>query len=100
MTSLTVEQLQKWYRKQLAKKSSDFVKHAERSYKVVERALQDVEDLSKAFEDEDIEDLDGIATRFALKVREIVKDFYIDNEITYENTESMQSEIQRFIQEL
>lgn len=100
MNKLTVEQLQKWYRKQLSKKSSDFVKHAERSYKVVERALQDVEELSKAFEDEDAEDLDGIASRFALKVREIVKDFYIDKEITYENTESMQSEIQRFIQEL
>jgi len=100
MTSLNVEQLQKWYRKQLAKKSSDFLKHADRSYKVVERALQDVEDLSKAFDDEDIEDVDGIASRFAMKVKEIVGDFYVDKEITYENTEAMQSEIQRFIQEL
>jgi len=100
MTKLNVDQLQKWYRKQLQKKSSDFLKHAERSYKVVERALQDIEELSKAFEDDDIEDLDGIASRFALKVKEIVKDFYVDKEITYENTESMQSEIQRFIQEL
>ena len=100
MTKLNVDQLQKWYRKQLQKKSSDFLKLAERSYKVVERALQDIEDLSKAFEDDDIEDLDGIASRFALKVKEIVKDFYVDKEITYENTESMQSEIQRFIQEL
>lgn len=100
MTKLNVEQLQKWYRKQLAKKSSDFVKHAERSYKVVERALQDVEELSKAFQDEDIEDLDGIASRFAMKVKEIVADFYVNKEITYENTETMQSEIQRFIQEL
>jgi len=100
MTKLNVDQLQKWYRKQLQKKSSDFLKLAERSYKVVERALQDIEELSKAFEDDDIEDLDGIASRFALKVKEIVKDFYVDKEITYENTESMQSEIQRFIQEL
>ena len=100
MTKLNVDQLQKWYRKQLQKKSSDFLKLAERSYKVVERALQDIEELSKAFEDDEIEDLDGIASRFALKVKEIVKDFYVDKEITYENTESMQSEIQRFIQEL
>ncbi len=100
MTKLNVEQLQKWYRKQLQKKSSDFLKLAERSYKVVERALQDIEELSKAFEDDEIDDLDGIASRFALKVKEIVKDFYVDKEITYENTESMQSEIQRFIQEL
>ncbi|MCK5389546.1 MAG: hypothetical protein KAJ36_03605, partial [Candidatus Thorarchaeota archaeon] len=100
MTKLNVEQLQKWYRKQLQKKSSDFLKLAERSYKVVERALQDIEELSKAFEDDEIEDLDGIASRFALKVKEIVKDFYVDKEITYENTESMQGEIQRFIQEL
>ncbi len=100
MTNLNVEQLQKWYRKQLKNKSSDFLKHAERSYKIVERALQDIEELSKAFEDDDIEDVDGIASRFALKVKEIVKDFYVDKEITYETTEAMQSEIQRFIQEL
>ncbi len=100
MTNLNVDQLQKWYRKQLQKKSSDFLKLAERSYKVVERALQDIEELSKAFEDDDIDDVDGIASRFALKVKDIVKDFYVDKEITYENTEAMQSEIQRFIQEL
>ena len=41
MTTLTVEQLQKWYKKQLQKKSSDFIKQAERSYKVVERTLKD-----------------------------------------------------------
>ena len=100
MTNLNVDQLQKWYRKQLQKKSSDFLKLAERSYKIVEGALQDIEELSKAFEDDDIDDLDGIASRFALKVKEIVKDFYVDKEITYENTEAMQGEIQRFIQEL
>ena len=100
MTNLNVDQLQKWYRKQLQKKSSDFLKLAERSYKIVERALQDIEELSKAFEDDEIDDLDGIASRFALKVKEIVKDFYVDKEITYETTEAMQSEIQRFIQEL
>ncbi len=100
MTNLTVEQLQKWYRNQLKKKSADFLKQAERSYKIVERALQDVEEMAKAFDDEEIEDTDGIASRFALKVKEIVSDFYVDNEITYEGTEAMQSEIQRFIQEL
>jgi hypothetical protein len=100
MTNLNVEQLQKWYRKQLKKKSSDFIKQAEKSYKIVERALQDVEEMAKAFEEEDIEETDGIASRFAMKVKEIVDDFYVGKEITYEGTELMQSEIQRFIQEL
>ena len=68
MTNLNVEQLQKWYRKQLQKKSGEFIKHAERSYKIVERALQDVEELVKAFDDEEVEEIDGIASRFALKV--------------------------------
>jgi hypothetical protein len=35
-----------------------------------------------------------------LKIGEIVSDFYVDKDITYENTEAMQSEIQHFIQEL
>ena len=100
MTNLNVEQLQKWYRKQLQKKSVEFIKQAERSYKIVERALQDVEELVKAFTDEEIEDTDGIASRFALKVKEIVDNFYVDKHITYEGTEIMQGEIQRFIQEL
>ncbi|MGY5859911.1 MAG: hypothetical protein RTU63_11130 [Candidatus Thorarchaeota archaeon] len=100
MTNLNVEQLQKWYQKQLQKKSGEFIKQAERSYKIVERALQDVEELAKAFEDEEIEDTDGIAARFALKVKEIVDNFYVDKNITYEGTEIMQGEIQRFIQDL
>jgi len=100
MTSLTVEQLQKWYRKQLKNKSSEFLKQVEKSYKIVEGALQDVEALAKAFEEEEMDETDGIATRFALKVKEIVDDFYVDKEITYEGTEKMQGEIQRFIQEL
>ncbi len=100
MTSLTVEQLQKWYRKQLKNNSSEFLKQAEKSYKVVEGALQDVEELAKIFEEEEIDETDGIASRFALKVKEIVDDFYVDKEITYEGTEKMQGEIQRFIQEL
>ncbi|MBE0527443.1 MAG: hypothetical protein IH631_10910, partial [Candidatus Thorarchaeota archaeon] len=100
MTNLNVEQLQKWYRKQLQKKSVEFLKQAERSYKIVERALQDVGELVKAFKDEEIEDTDGIAARFALKVKEIVDNFNVDKNITYEGTEIMQGEIQRFIQEL
>jgi hypothetical protein len=104
MTDLTVEQLQKWYRKQLRNKSKDFIKQAERSYKIVETALKDIEELSKEFkEEEDIEDnIDsgGIASRFALKIGEIVNDFYVDKDITYESTEDMQREIQHFIQEL
>ncbi|MGD9397347.1 MAG: hypothetical protein PVJ05_13020, partial [Candidatus Thorarchaeota archaeon] len=102
MTKLNVEQLQKWYRKQLRKKSKDFIKQAEKSYKIVETALKDIEELSKAFQEEEDEELEsgGIAARFALKIGEIVSDFYVDKDITYENTEAMQSEIQHFIQEL
>jgi hypothetical protein len=100
MTNLNVEQLQKWYRKQLKKKSADFLKQAERSYKIVERTLQDVEELTKEFEEEDVDEVDGIASRFAMKVKEIVDNFYVHKEITYEGTEIMQGEIQRFIQEL
>jgi hypothetical protein len=102
MTSLNVEQLQKWYRKQLRKQSKDFIKQAEKSYKIVETALKDIEGLSKQFKDEEDEELEsgGIAARFAFKIGEIVSDFYVDKDITYENTEAMQGEIQHFIQEL
>ena len=102
MTNLNVEQLQKWYRKQLRKQSKDFIKQAEKSYKIVETALKDIEQLTKEFKDEEDEELESgsIASRFALKIGEIVSDFYVDKEITYENTEAMQGEIQRFIQEL
>jgi len=102
MTNLNVEQLQKWYRKQLRNKSKDFIKQAEKSYRIVETALKDIEKLSKEFKDEEDEELESgsIAARFAQKIGEIVSDFYVDQEITYENTEAMQNEIQRFIQEL
>ena len=102
MTSLSVEQLQKWYRKQLRKQSKDFIKQAERSYRIVETALKDIQEVSQQFKEEEDEELEsgGIAARFALKINEIVSDFYVDKDITYENTEAMQSEIQHFIQEL
>ena len=102
MTNLNVEQLEKWYRKQLRDKSKDFIKQAEKSYRIVETALKDIEEVSQQFKEEEEEELEsgGIAARFALKVGEIVSDFYVDKDITYENTEAMQSEIQHFIQEL
>ncbi len=102
MTNLNVEQLEKWYKKQLGNKSKDFIKQAEKSYRIVETTLKDIEQLSKEFKDEEDEDLESgsIATRFAQKVDEIVSDFYVGKDITYENTEAMQAEIQRFIQEL
>jgi hypothetical protein len=102
MTNLNVEQLQKWYRKQLKNKSKDFIKQAEKSYKIVETVLKDIQELSREFKEEDDEEFEsgGIAARFALKIGEIVSDFYVGQEITYENTEAMQSEIQHFIQEL
>ena len=102
MTNLNVEQLQKWYRKQLKNQSKDFIKQAEKSYRIVETALKDIEEVSRQFKDEEDEELEsgGIAARFALKINEIVSGFYVDKDITYENTEAMQSEIQHFIQEL
>jgi hypothetical protein len=103
MTTLTVEQLEKWYRKQLGKKSKDFRKKAERSYKIVERSLKDIQEISATFKDA-TEDEEGeqisIATRFAMKIDDIANDFYVEKEITYESTEGLQQEIQRFIQEL
>ncbi len=101
MTNLTVEQLQKWYRNQLKKSSKDFLKQAERSYKIVESALKDIEELVREFEDEEADEQDmATSVRFAGKVKEIVDDFYVEQEITYESTELLQSEIQRFVQDL
>ncbi|MFW9787633.1 MAG: hypothetical protein ACFFE2_03345 [Candidatus Thorarchaeota archaeon] len=102
MTNLNVEQLQKWYRKQLRKQSKDFIKYAEKSYRIVETTLKDIEQLTREFQDEEDEELESgsIASRFAMKIGEIVSDFYVDKDITYENTEAMKEEIQRFIQEL
>lgn len=92
MTNLNVEQLQKWYRKQLRNKSKDFIKQAEKSYKVVETALKDIGEVSQQFREDEEEEIEsgGIGARFALKIGEIVSDFYVDKEITYENTEAMQ----------
>ncbi len=103
MTTLTVEQLEKWYRKQLAKRSKDFVKQAEKSYRIVESALKDIQEVSKSLRDSDVEDSSdsvGIAARFAMKIEEIVNSFYVTKEISYESTEMLQEEVQRFIQEL
>ncbi|NHJ14594.1 MAG: hypothetical protein EAX95_13020 [Candidatus Thorarchaeota archaeon] len=102
MITLTVDQLEKWYRKQLSNQSKDFRKKAERSYKIVERSLKDIQDVSKGLKDatDDEEGEIGIATRFAMKIAEISDGFYVEKEITYETTEGLQNEIQRFIQEL
>ncbi|MGQ4871000.1 MAG: hypothetical protein ACP6IT_04110, partial [Candidatus Thorarchaeota archaeon] len=103
MTTLTIPQLEKWFRKRLRAKSKDFIKKAEKTYKVVDRALKDVQsvarDLKNASSDDDAE-VEGIAARFAMKIDEIVAEFNLRKEITYEGTEAMQAEIQRFIQEL
>ncbi|MHA1247948.1 MAG: hypothetical protein ACTSPE_11520 [Candidatus Thorarchaeota archaeon] len=103
MTTLTIPQLEKWFRKRLRAKSKDFIKKAEKTYKVVDRALKDVQsvarDLKNASSDDDAE-VEGIAARFAMKIDEIVAEFDLRKEITYEGTEAMQAEIQRFIQEL
>ncbi len=102
MTTLTVDQLQKWYRKRLSNRSKEFKKKAERSYKVVERTLKDIKDLSRDLKEagEDEPDSMGIATRFAIKVEDITADFYVDTEVTHQSMEDLQEEIRAFIQEL
>ncbi len=102
MTTLTIDQLQKWYKKQLAKRSKEFIKRAEKSYKVVEHTLKDIEAVSrelKVSEDDDPES-EGIVARFAQKISEIVQSFELRKDVSYANTETMQEEIQHFIQEL
>jgi hypothetical protein len=103
MTTLTIEQLQKWYRKRLAKMSKDFTKKAEKSYKVAERSLKDIQEMSRNLKEpgeDDDTDSTGIATRFAMKVEDITNDFYVGKDITYESTEALQDGIRSFIQEL
>ncbi|MHA2380033.1 MAG: hypothetical protein ACXADS_12235 [Candidatus Thorarchaeota archaeon] len=102
MTTLTIEQLQKWYRKRLSKESKEFKKKAEKSYKVVERTLKDIRDLSKDLKETEDDEPDsiGIATRFAMKVEEITEDFYVEKEISHGSTEALQEETRAFIQEL
>jgi hypothetical protein len=103
MTTLSIEQLQKWYRKRLSKMSKDFTKKAEKSYRIVERSLKDIQEMSRNLKEpgeEDDPDSTGIATRFAMKVEDITNDFYVGKEITYESTEALQEGIRSFIQEL
>lgn len=102
MTTLDVDQLDKWYRKRLATQSKDFIKRAEKSYKNVKHTLKDVGTIAGELEDSAKDDSEtiGIASRFAMKLDSIVKDFDVESDITYESTEAMQEEIQRFIQEL
>ncbi len=102
MTTLNVDQLDKWYRKRLATQSKDFIKRAEKSYKNVKQTLKDVGTIAGDLEDSAKDDSEtiGIASRFAMKLDSIVKDFDVESDITYESTEAMQEEIQRFIQEL
>ncbi|MEE9353136.1 MAG: hypothetical protein V3U94_01790, partial [Candidatus Thorarchaeota archaeon] len=102
MTTLDVDQLDKWYRKRLATQSKDFIKRAEKSYKNVKQTLNDVGTIAGDLEDSAKDDSEtiGIASRFAMKLDSIVKDFDVESDITYASTEAMQEEIQRFIQEL
>jgi hypothetical protein len=83
--------------------SKDFTKKAEKSYKVAERSLKDIQEMSRNLKEpgeDDEPDSTGIATRFAMKVEDITNDFYVGKDITYESTESLQDEIRSFIQEL
>lgn len=103
MKKLSIPELEEWYQKRLQDESKDFIKEAEKSYKSVERLLRDVDSIATQLREEsekDDEEALGIATRFALKIREIVDDFEVKSDITYESTEDMQEAIQDFIQEL
>ena len=102
MTTLDVDRLDKWYRKRLATQSKDFIKRAEKSYKNVKQTLKDVGTIAGELEDSAKDDSEtiGIASRFAMKLDSIVKGFDVESDITYESTEAMQEEIQRFVQEL
>ncbi len=103
MRTLTIPELEKWYRKNLTKKSKDFLKHAEKSYKTVEQALRDIKRVAAELKDvsgETEAKEEGTATRFANKIDGIVADFDVKKDITYASTEAMQSEIQYLIQEI
>jgi len=102
VTTLNVDQLDKWYRKRLGTQSKDFIKRAEKSYKNVKQTLKDIGTIAGDLEDSAKDDSEtiGIASRFAMKLDSIVKDFDVESDITYASTEAMQEEIQRFIQEL
>lgn len=104
MTELTLAQLELWYNRELEKKSQDFRKKAEKSYRNVDRALKDVQAVATELREASAEDEDqesvGIAVRFALKIDSVVEDFDVSQEISYESTEQMMEEIQHFIQEL
>ncbi len=103
MRTLSIPELEKWYRKKLSDKSKEFRKQAEKSYKVVESALRDIKsvgtELKEAGRETDAE-AEGTATRFANKIDEIVAGFDVKKEITFQSTEAMQGEIQFFIQEI
>lgn len=103
MRTLSIPELEKWYRKKLSEKSKEFRKQAEKSYKIVESALRDIKSVGAELKDaakETDAEAEGTATRFANKIDEIVADFDVKKEITYESTEAMQGEIQFFIQEI
>lgn len=103
MTTLTVEQLDKWYRKTLSKRTKDFVKIAERSFKIVERSLKDIEELAHELAEssgEEETESEGIASRFAMKINDIVENFVVATEVTYATTEAMKDETQKFMQDL
>jgi hypothetical protein len=103
MTTLTIDHLEKWYKKRLADKSKDFVKQAERSYKTVEIGLKEVQAIAESLKEaslEEEEDSEGIATRFAMKITEIADNFDVKKTITYESTEALQTEIGSFIRDI
>jgi len=103
MKELRLDELDEWYREQLAEKSSDFREEAKKSYESVDRTLKDMETLAEELLEEsedDDEESTAIATRFARKINEVVADFDVDEEITHESTEEMQEEIRHLIEDI
>ncbi|MHA1907009.1 MAG: hypothetical protein ACW98Y_06930, partial [Candidatus Thorarchaeota archaeon] len=103
MRTMTITELEKWYLKRLADRSKDFRKIAEKSYKIVKQAAIDIKDVAANLMEASAEDDDeaqGISSRFANKINTIVANFEVEKNITYQSTETMQEEVQFFIQEL
>lgn len=102
MTTLTIDQFDKWYCKRLVECSKDFIGNAKKSRKNVKHIFEDIKKVASDLEDSARNDFEiiGIASRFAIKLDDIVKGFNVAQDITYESTEVMQADIQFFIREL
>jgi hypothetical protein len=102
MIMLTIDQFDKWYCKRLMERSKDFVGYAKKSRRNVKHIFEDIKKVASDLENSARNDFETIriASRFAIKLDDIVKNFSVAQDITYESTEAMQGNIQSFIHEL